>query len=531
MFLGEVGSPHSSEEAGETRWSEGGDGLRRRKHRQLLMAFADSPQGGGDARPSDVSEGRSFLLHTVKSERVEVSGTGTDDRGRLLEEVTAPANLARALLRVARNKGAAGVDGQSVDDVIRVARKLLPQLRRSLMEETYIPGDVRRVWIPKPGGGQRGLGIPNVMDRWVQQAVHQILEPIFDPEFHDSSHGFRKDHGAKTALDDVRRHLSAGYVWLVNIDLSKFFDQVNHQRLLDRLRGRVNDRRVRKLVHRTLKAKVCMPDGVCVTTTEGTPQGGPLSPLLSNIVLDELDWELERRGLRFVRYADDFIVFARSERAALRILESTTRFITKRLRLKVNEEKSTISGPDDTHFLGFRFKRQPDGGVEVHLSKRSVDRLALRVRELTPRAWGQSLKVCMEQVGQYIRGWMAHFRLLTHEGTRILLGIDARVRRRLRAIVIRQRGRDRHLFRHLIKRGATRREAATTAFCRRSIWRRSITRGIHKAYPNAWFSSFRIAAMSEWTRLQPSSPVLQQLLLFPRPQSKEPYVRPTSTVL
>lgn len=488
--------------------------MRSPKPRQLQFVFADSPRGGKGERNADGSAGREYLLQTAKAREASGIGARADDPCHLLEQVASEANLAKALLHVARNKGAPGVDGESTANVVRESRRLLPSLHRSLLEESYVPGDVRRVWIPKPGGGQRGLGIPNVVDRWVQQAVHQILEPIFDPMFHDSSHGFRSGRGASTALTDVRRHLATGHVWLVNIDLSKFFDRVNHQRLLARLAQRVEDKRVLKLVHRFLGASVALPDGVRVPTEEGTPQGGPLSPLLSNVVLDELDWELERRGLRFVRYADDFIVFVRSERAAYRVMDTVTRFIERRLRLKVNRDKSSVTRPDDTHFLGFRFERMPDGSVEVHLSSRSVDRLKSQLKALTPRTWGQSLQSCMDQVGAYARGWMAHFKQLSEAGAQLLSRFDAHVRRRLRAIIIRHKKRDRHLFRDLLARGVNRGAAARTAFCRRGIWFRSYHVGMHQGYPNAWFARRMPLFKSEWFRLQPAPRSASQLLLF-----------------
>jgi group II intron reverse transcriptase/maturase len=352
------------------------------------------------------------------------------------------------------------------------------------------------------------------MDRWVQQAVHQILAPVFDPVFHDCSHGFRSGRGAQTALADVRKHLADDHVWLVNIDLSKFFDRVNHQRLLARVAKRVGDKRVLKLIHRCLKAKVVMPDGVRVSPDEGTPQGGPLSPILSNIVLDELDWELGRRGLRFVRYADDFIVFVRSERAAYRVMDSVTRFIEGRLRLQVNQDKSAVTGPDDTHFLGFRFQRNANGTVETLLSKRSIERLRTQIRKLTPRTWGRSFAACMAGVSTYFRGWMSHFQLLSVVGASRLSLFDAHVRRRLRAVLIHQKKRGRILFRHLLSRNVRRGAATVTAFHSRGIWHRSHTYGIERAYPNAWFASRMALLETEWMRLQPLRPASRQLLLF-----------------
>ena len=330
--------------------------MRRTGPRQLSFAFADSPQGGGEAGTPDASGGRAFLLHTAKRKRTARTVASTSDTSRLLEEVASVANLAQALLKVIRNKGAPGVDGQTVEEAQHNAAPLLSALRHALLTECYRPGDVRRVWLPKPGGGQRGLGIPNVVDRVVQQAVLQILEPIFEPTFHPSSHGFRLHRGAHTAIAQAKEHLEAGYQMVVDFDLSKFFDRVHHQRLLDRIAQRVSDRRLLALVRRMLTAGVVMPDGTKIAVTEGTPQGGPLSPLLSNIVLDELDWELERRGHRFVRYADDSNIFVRSARAGERVMASIRHFLERRMRLKVNEEKSGIRQPHQVHFLGFRFQ-------------------------------------------------------------------------------------------------------------------------------------------------------------------------------
>ena len=237
--------------------------------RQLTFAFADSPQGDGRAAPTDVSVGKAWLSLKAKVKEGNDSAAWTVDPDRLLESVASVSNLAQALLNVARNKGAAGVDGRSVDEVVAAAPRLLPYLRRELLAGTYRPGDIRRVWIAKPGGGQRGLGIPNVVDRWVQQAVLQVLQPIFEPTFHASSHGFRPGRGAQTAIDEAKKYLAEGFSITVDIDLSKFFDRVHHQRLLNRLAQRVADGRILKLVHRMLKAKVVLPDGARITTDEG----------------------------------------------------------------------------------------------------------------------------------------------------------------------------------------------------------------------------------------------------------------------
>ena len=484
------------------------------EYHQLTFAFADSPQGDGPVKPSDVSVGKAWLLLKAKGKEGNDSAAWTVDRGRLLESVASVSNLAQALLNVARNKGAAGVDGRCVDEVVGVAPRLLPYLRHELLAGTYRPGDIRRVWIPKPGGGQRGLGIPNVVDRWVQQAVLQVLQPIFEPTFHASSHGFRPGRGAQSAIDEAKKYLAEGFSITVDIDLSKFFDRVHHQRLLNRLAQRVPDGRILKLVHRMLKAKVVLPDGARIATEEGTPQGGPLSPLLSNIVLDELDWELARRELRFVRYADDFSVFVRSERAGRRVMDSIRKFIEGRLRLVVNEEKSSVSRPNDLTFLGFHLGRTQTGKVTVTLSKRTEERLDTRIRDLTPRTWGQSVAGCIDKVNRYLRGWFGYFRLCTEEGINSFGTYDAHIRRRLRAVIIRQKKRPRHLYRHLLARGIPGGMAVKTAY-RRGIWHRSISFWIHKAYPNTWFADRLVSLKEEWQKLHPPEQVsYQQGFLF-----------------
>ena len=322
----------------------------------MSLVFADSPSGGGVAEPSDASERRSFLLHKARTKKTRGPAASVADTSRLLEEVASEANLAKALLNVVRNKGAPGVDGQTVEAAEAKAPSIIARLRRDLLAECYRPGAVRRVWLEKPGGGQRGLGIPNVIDRAVQQAVLQVLEPIFEPTFHDSSHGFRPNRGAHTAIAEATGYLKDGYQTVVDLDLAKFFDHVHHQRLLARIADRVKDERLIRLIRLTLTATVVMPDGTKVAVREGTPQGGPLSPCLSNIVLDELDRELARRGLRFVRYADDANIFVRSERAGLRVLASVRNFLEKRMRLQVNETKSGVRKPEEVAFLGFSFR-------------------------------------------------------------------------------------------------------------------------------------------------------------------------------
>jgi group II intron reverse transcriptase/maturase len=335
----------------------------------------------------------------------------------------------------------------------------------------------------------------------------QVLQPIFDPTFHASSHGFRPGCGAQTAIAEAKKHLAEGFSVTIDIDLSKFFDGVHHQRLLSRLAQRIADGRILKLVHRLLKAKVVLPEGVRIDTVEGVPQGGPLSPLLSNIVLDELDWELARRGHRFVRYADDFCVFVKSERAGRRVMASVCRFIEGRLRLVVNADKSSVTGPNELTFLGFQLGVNLEGKTTVTLSARSQERMARRIRELTPRNWGQSLAKCLLGLNRYLRGWWGYFRLCTQEGLRSLRGFDAHIRRRLRALILRQRKRPRHLYRFLLSRGLSRGAAAKLAYERSGIWPRSSSAGMHKAFPNAWFAERLESLQAFWERLHAATQV------------------------
>ncbi len=470
------------------------------KPEQLSMVFADNPKGGQSEETLVLTREELTRLHKTSDKEFEDFMAATADRGQVMERITSEINLQVALRKVVVNKGAPGVDGQSVKEVEQDHATLVPRLRRELLAGTYQPGDVRRVWLPKPGGGQRGLGIPNVIDRWVQQAVLQALEPIFEPTFHDSSHGFRRERGAQTAIAQARTHLQAGLTTIVDIDLAKFFDRVNHQRLMSKLAEKVQDKRVLVLIGRMLKASVVMPDGALVATDEGTPQGGPLSPLLSNVVLNELDWELERRGLRFVRYADDCNIFVASPRAGLRVMEKVSQFLEKRLRLSVNTEKSAVRKPHEVHFLGFRFSRNREKGWLVYLSEKAKNRIKDRLKEMTPRTWGQSLEACMKAINTYIQGWGAYFRICDEEGTRSWKPIDAHVRRRIRAIVIRQQKRPRFLFRHLVRNGASEGKAAKTAWSSRGVWHKSARFGTHEAYSLAWFKDHLKSLIGEWAK-------------------------------
>jgi group II intron reverse transcriptase/maturase len=416
-----------------------------------------------------------------------------------MEEVASEENLRSAFERVRANKGAPGPDRQNVEEVKEGLDTLVPALSRALLDGTYQPGNIRRVWIPKSSGGQRGLGIPNVVDRMVQQAVHQVLGPHYEPTFHPSSHGFRPGRSCHTAIAEAKQYLEEGYEWLVDLDLEKFFDRVNHDRLVARLGQRVHDIRLLGLIREMLKAKVVMPDGVVVNTEEGVPQGGPLSPLLSNIVLDELDWELARRGHRFVRYADDENIYVRSERAGRRVMASVVTFIEKRLRLKVNTAKSAVARPEERHFVGFRLRREPlTGEVEVLLSVRSRERINEKVRELTPRNWGQSLKGCIKQVNGYLLGWIGFFWICTAAEERMMQTLDAHIRRRLRAIVLRHWKRKRSIVKRLIGLGVKPKTAWNGIYKgHRSLWALSHSTAVDRGLRNAYFAERGLESLAE----------------------------------
>jgi len=431
-----------------------------------------------------------------------------------MEEVTQ--RLREAFQNVAANKGVPGPDGQSIEEVRKHLDEMIPRLSKALSNESYVPGDIRRVWIPKAGGGQRGLGIPNVIDRVVQEAIRMVLEPLYEPTFHTSSHGFRPDRSCQTAIAEARKYIDDGHEWVVDIDLKQFFDRVHHQRLLARLQERVADRQLLGTIHRLLKAKVVMPNGVKVSTEEGVPQGGPLSPLLSNIVLDELDRELEQRGHRFVRYADDCNIYVRSEQAAHRVMESVKRFIERRLRLEVNAEKSAVARPEERHFVGFNLRREPlDGTVDVLLSKRSRERVATKIRELTPRNFCKSLKACIKQINVYVSGWIGFFWICTGGAKQVMHALDAHIRRRLRAIQLKHWKRKQTIARKLIQLGVPRKTAWRQVYGgRKSLWALSHTWTADRGLRNAYFADRGLVSVEEqWKERIARNVVPEQLSL------------------
>jgi len=433
-----------------------------------------------------------------------------------LERVTARLEL--AFSKVEANKGAPGPDRQSIEEVRKHLGKIVLVLAENLLDGSYRPGDVRRVWIPKSGSGFRGLGIPNVIDRVVQEAVREVIEPLYEPSFHPSSHGFRPGRGCHTGITEAKQHVEAGYEYVVDVDLEKFFDRVNHQRLMARLAERVEDKRILVLINHMLKAKVVLPEGVRVHTSEGVPQGGPLSPLLSNIVLHELDQELEQRGHRFVRYADDCNIYVKSVRAGERVMASISKFINKRLRLKINTDKSAVAKPEERHFLGFRLKVEIlTETVEVLLSKRTKERIDAKIREMLPRSRGQSMRKTITDLNVYLKGWMAFFGVCTEGAERSFGTLDAHIRRRLRAMQLKQWKTKRTIARRLIKLGVRSKTAWRGIYKgRRSLWHLSHCSVVDRGLRNAYFAKRGLVSLKERWRKKFESNVArkQQLSLF-----------------
>ena len=331
-----------------------------------------------------------------------------------MEQVVARENAVEALKRVRRNKGSPGIDGMTVDELTPYLHENWRAIREQLLAGKYQPSAVKRELIPKSGGGVRQLGIPTVLDRFVQQLILQVLQPIFDPTFSEHSHGFRPGRRAHDAVRKAQQYMQDGYRWVVDVDLEKFFDRVNHDVLMGKLQNRIEDRRMLRVIHRYLEAGI-MADGVVVERHEGTPQGGPLSPLLANVLLDEVDKELERRGHRFVRYADDCNVYVRSKRAGERVMQVLRKLYAK-LRLRINEEKSAVAHVWDRKFLGYSFWVAPGKKVKRRVAPKALEELKHRVREITSRSGGRSLPQVCETLGRYLRGWKAYFKLAETPG-------------------------------------------------------------------------------------------------------------------
>ncbi|WP_226665899.1 group II intron reverse transcriptase/maturase [Metabacillus litoralis] len=401
----------------------------------------------------------------------------------LMEQVLSRGNLLNALKRVERNKGSHGVDYMSVKDLRKHILETWESLRASLTKGTYQPSPVRRVEIPKPNGGVRLLGIPTVTDRFIQQAITQILTPIFDPAFSTQSYGFRPNKRGHDAVKQAKRYIEDGYRWVVDIDLEKFFDKVNHDRLMRILSKRIQDRTLLSLIRKYLQSGI-MIQGVVTQSEEGTPQGGPLSPLLSNIVLDELDKELEKRGHKFVRYADDCNIYVKTRRAGQRVMESITSFIESTLKLKVNREKSDVDRPWKRKFLGFSFTfhKKP----KVRVAKESIQRIKKRIRELTSRSKPIPMKTRIERLNQYLTGWCGYFALA--DTPTIFKELDQWIRRRLRMCQWKEWKKPKTKVRKLMGLGIPKEKAYEWGNSRKKYWRVAKSPILQRTLSNSYWS-------------------------------------------
>jgi len=398
---------------------------------------------------------------------------------QLMEKVVDRDNLLTALRNVKRNGGSPGVDGMKVEELPEYLKRKWPKIRRRLLNGTYVPYPVKRVEIPKPGGGVRQLGIPTVLDRFIQQALLQVLQQDWDVTFSDSSYGFRPGKSAHQAIKRSQEYLKEGYGWVVDMDLEKFFDRVNHDKVMSEVQERVSDERVTNLVQRYLRSGI-EHEGKLVKPEMGTPQGGPLSPLLANLMLDNLDRELERRGHRFVRYADDCNIYVKSKRAGSRVLRSISRFLESHLKLSVNEAKSAVDRPWRRQFLGFTFSWK----LNRRISDKSIKRFKGRIREITRRVRGRRIGVIVKELRQYMLGWQGYFNVT--QVRYILRELDSWVKRRLRCYLWKQWGR--RGYRELRKLGVSRDLAWNTAKSAHGPWRLSRSPGLAFALPAKYFA-------------------------------------------
>jgi RNA-directed DNA polymerase len=453
----------------------------RRRKNQLVLAFMAEDRGEA---PGAAEEGTESFAAKRTAESPAIGE-------QLMEEVCERENCKQALARVKANKGSAGMDGMTVQQLPEHLKQHWPAIREQLLNGIYRPQPVKRVEIPKPDGGVRKLGIPTVLDRFVQQAVMQILQRRWDRTFSDHSYGFRPGRSAHQAVEQAQQYIAEGCRWCVDLDLEKFFDRVSHDRLMAKVAERVSDKRMLKLIRAFLTAGV-MEGGLVSPVDEGTPQGGPLSPLLSNIVLDEFDRELERRGLRFARYADDSNIYVRSRRAGERVMESLKRFITAKLKLKVNEQKSAVARPWERKFLGFSFtvNREP----KRRIAPKAVLRFQEKVRELTRRTRGVSTERMAEELSRYLRGWLGYFGKC--QTPSVLKALDQWLRRRLRSAIWKQWKRGSVRFAELRKRGVGKDLAAKTAGSAHGPWRLANSPALAFALPNAYFDSLGIPRLT-----------------------------------
>ena len=451
----------------------------------LFPEARPAPPGDGPAAPARPGAGGAGGTGPAACEESQASPALSPARALtayLLEEVCQRENLNQAYRRVKANKGAAGVDGMTVGELGVWLHEHKEALLRSLRDGSYQPQPVRGVEIPKPGGGVRQLGIPTVVDRFVQQALLQVLEPLLDPTFSASSYGFRPGRSAHDALAAARKYVADGRVIVVDLDLEKFFDRVNHDILMARLARRIADKRLLRIVRRFLQAGM-MNNGVCVEREEGTPQGGPLSPLLANLLLDDLDRELEKRGHRFCRYADDCNIYVQSQAAGERVLASVTKFLESKLKLRVNRQKSAVAFVRERKFLGHRLL--PGGGLGI--APVSLQRAKERIRRITRRNRGVELSRMISELNSFLTGWVTYFRYAacrTH-----LQELDQWLRRKLRCVRLKQRKRARSIAEFLHGLGVPKNRSWTTAACGKGWWRMAASPAAHEAMPPTWFTA------------------------------------------
>ena len=445
---------------------------KRQKTQQLQLAFTSESRG--EAPMADVAG-----TEPPAAKRQPESPARTE---ALMEAVCSRENLQKALKQVRANKGSGGIDGMTVEKLPGYLAKQWPALREQLLQGTYQPQPVKRVEIPKADGGVRKLGIPTVLDRFLQQAVMQVLQGQWDRTFSEHSYGFRPGRRAHQAVAAAQQHIADGHRWVVDIDPEKFFDRVNHDRLMASVAKRIQDKRLLKLIRAFLNAGV-MENGLVSPTDEGTPQGGPLSPLLSNLVLNELDRELEKRGHRFVRYADDCNIYVQSKRAGQRVMESIKHFVTKKLKLKVNAAKSAVARPWERKFLGFTFtaNRQP----KRRIAPKALTRFTQKVRALTRRTRGISVQTMVEQLATYLRGWRGYFDFC--QTPSVLANLNSWIHRRLRCVQWKQWKRGRRRFAELRRLGVGKDLAAQTAGSPHGPWRISRSPALSYAMPDAFW--------------------------------------------
>jgi RNA-directed DNA polymerase len=467
------------------------------KRRQQKTSNEGCPQEGS-VNPMSTAGAPSFPSARTKDESCEV-------KNKLMESVVKRSNILQALDRVEKNKGAAGIDGMTVNQLRAYLNandmQNWKRIKAELLTGSYKPSPVRRKSIPKPGGGERLLGIPTVLDRLIQQAIMQVLTPIFDPEFSKFSFGFRPKRSAHQAVKQAQQYIAEGYRYVVDMDLEKFFDRVNHDILMSKLAGKIDDKRILKVIRAFLESGI-MVNGCCLASDEGTPQGGPLSPLLANIMLDDLDKELKNRGHKFVRYADDCNIYKKSKRAGQRVLRSITRFLHLHLKLKVNENKSAVDRPWERKFLGFSFTSEIKS--RIRFSAKSIDRFKDKIRQLTRRSKGISMKERIDQVNIFITGWIGYFRLADTPSA--LVSLDEWIRRRLRACLLKSWKYPRTKKRNLIALGINENAAGRISNSRKSYWRLSKTPQLNKSLSIAfWCAQGLNSLIGSYQKLRLSS--------------------------